>query len=123
MEIDPESTVDSVTEEVFENERYFGFKWGDPFPNERPRWSSIEGEAREEPRDADDVDDGWEWQDGNWIVDTERAVDKDGWEYAVTFRSEWYPGALALPVFFGGEREKERGETVTTFAEPIPLYS
>lgn len=81
-----------MTEEVFENERLYPLKgWRGPsstIPGDPPRWSTITGELHD--KDSIDVDEGWLWEN-DWTVDTTRAGDKDGWEYAFSFGSEFFP--------------------------------
>lgn len=77
---------------MFENERLYPLKgWRGPsstIPGDPPRWSTITGELHD--KDNIEVDEGWLWEN-DWTVDTTRAGDKDGWEYAFSFGSEFFP--------------------------------
>ena len=60
-------------------------------PSDRPHWSSLDGNEKREKDDVnEEIADCWMWQ-GDWKVDLARAVDNDGWEYAVGYNREWFP--------------------------------
>jgi hypothetical protein len=89
VEGDPEANVDSITEEIYEHEHLnLRGKWK---PDSK-QWTSLDGEPRS--KEEFDVDEGWQWET-EWKVDTERAVDHEGWEYHSTIslnKENWYPG-------------------------------
>eukprot|EP00051_Salpingoeca_urceolata_P011456 m.141941 g.141941 ORF g.141941 m.141941 type:complete len:2152 (+) comp17129_c0_seq1:436-6891(+) len=92
MEADPEASVDTVDEDAFQNQRYYPIRgWSAKLlPTERDTWTDMDGtETRIRQEILTPV--GWKWQT-EWIVDTDRAVDAAGWEYARGFDSEdWFP--------------------------------
>lgn len=81
-------------EELWENERrkLFGFKYSknNLLPTDRRGpWSTKKGV----PRRSMDIKlpANWEWID-EWSIDKERpGVDAEGWEYAFSWKSTWYP--------------------------------
>lgn len=65
-------------EDVFENEERFpGGNWNPSSVN----WTDIHGNATSS-KESIVAPDRWEWT-SEWNVDTNRAVDEDGWEYTV----------------------------------------
>ncbi|XP_073239418.1 myoferlin-like [Porites lutea] len=68
----------SFLEDVFENEdRLLGQTW----KGAEVQWTDIHGNGVTS-KDEIVVSEGWTWT-SEWIVDANRAVDEDGWEYAV----------------------------------------
>lgn len=91
VEGDPEANVDSITEEIYEHEHLnLRGKWK---PDSK-QWTSLDGEPRS--KEEFEVDEGWQWET-DWKVDTERAVDHEGYEYHSTIslnKENWFPGEM-----------------------------
>eukprot|EP00043_Microstomoeca_roanoka_P019046 m.208684 g.208684 ORF g.208684 m.208684 type:complete len:2004 (-) comp16932_c1_seq2:1013-7024(-) len=87
VEFDPETAVDSVTEELWENQRLIPFKgWRKPVSH--ANFSSLD--MKEElSKDGFELDEGWAWET-DWQVDTARPCDHEGWEYGVAFSSKTF---------------------------------
>eukprot|EP00803_Ostreobium_quekettii_P005648 evm.model.scf_1045.3 EVM.evm.TU.scf_1045.3 scf_1045:28438-36140(+) len=95
--------IGRVVEEVFENERCMPFRgWGHThfLPTDRLRhWSlrqlSFSSVEFSEVEPA--IPDGWRWEEPEWEVDMSgldsKAVDEDGWMYAVNFSGLVFPPA------------------------------
>lgn len=91
-------------EEIFENERRnpYGkiYSKSNLLPTDgRGPWSSKKGT----PKKGKEIklSQNWEWAD-EWIIDKNRQVDEDGWEYAYSWRSsEWYDHPTTDPPCFG----------------------
>lgn len=76
---DRDSGHKTFLEDAFENEARMipGGKWG---PASSP-WTDVVGDKIGE-KEKISCPEGWEWT-GDWQVDDNRAVDDEGWEYAV----------------------------------------
>ncbi|XP_067038375.1 myoferlin-like isoform X1 [Acropora muricata] len=76
---DRDSGHKTFLEDAFENEARMipGGNWR---PASSP-WANVQGDKIDD-KDKISCPEGWEWT-GNWQVDNNRAVDDEGWEYAV----------------------------------------
>lgn len=82
-----------VTEEVFENQRYYPmkFSWGEPWSQlgDPTKWTDSRAQPGREPR-AVPLPPGWEWVDKDWRLDVGQVdveTDRDGWYYSNAFGS------------------------------------
>jgi len=75
----------SIVEETWECNRYMVFKgWLSPYlPADRTLWSDANGN-QERTFAQVKLPDGWAWQ-GEWAIDANRLVDREGWEYNTDF--------------------------------------
>jgi len=88
---------DPVVEDCFENFRYMPLKgWLPPYlPTDRWAWSNAKG-TEERTKDGHRLPANWQWT-GDWSIDTVRiGVDKDGWEFAKDFSTEWHSASTKL---------------------------
>jgi hypothetical protein len=82
---------DPVDEEYYENQRYMPLKgWQPPYlPTDRHANSNMKG-TEERTRDHCKLPANWKWST-EWAVDVVRVgIDKDGWEYAKDFSTEFH---------------------------------
>jgi hypothetical protein len=89
---------DPVDEEFYENQRYMPLKgWSPPYlPTDRHNYSNFKG-SEERTKAMVVLPSSWKWVDSDWTVDAKRiGVDKDGWEYAKDFSTEWHSGNTKL---------------------------
>lgn len=82
-----------VTDEVFENQRYYPmkFSWGAPWTEmgDPAMWTDSHGHSGREPRHISSPP-GWDWVDSEWRVDVGRVeveTDREGWYYCNAFNS------------------------------------
>eukprot|EP00052_Salpingoeca_macrocollata_P020806 m.175674 g.175674 ORF g.175674 m.175674 type:complete len:2346 (-) comp21363_c0_seq2:105-7142(-) len=94
QEADAEASLDKLTEEVFENQRYYPIRgWSAKLlPTDRPSFSSLDGSEQRTKEEVDEeLPEGWRWESDEWQVDEARAVDANGWEYSFEFNGDYYP--------------------------------
>jgi hypothetical protein len=89
---------DPVDEDYYENQRYMPLKgWQAPYlPTDRHQYTNQKG-TEERTKAMVQLPANWKWVDSDWTVDTTRVgVDKDGWEYAKDFSTEWHSSNTKL---------------------------
>ncbi len=92
-ELDIYGDQDNVVIEVFENERKQPLKGYCKIllPMDPKPFSDRAGTI-ERKMESVELPPGWKWST-KWQVDMNRAVDKDGWEYAVAFNGDFHPSS------------------------------
>jgi hypothetical protein len=83
---------DPIDEELFENQRYMPLKgWQAPYlPTDRHNFTNQKG-TEERTKAMVTLPTNWKWSQADWAVDSARVgVDKDGWEYAKDFTTEFH---------------------------------
>ncbi|XP_024384462.1 uncharacterized protein [Physcomitrium patens] len=89
---DSESSLSTVVEEIFENQRYqplagWGSKWpGHMMPGDPSRWSNRDYSNTSPDLMEPSLPPGWVWST-NWSIDRNGNVDEEGWFYGPDFQS------------------------------------